>query len=76
MMDEKIATAVKATYRQVKAYDELLIAGVILVVGAWREAEKEYGKLPDFEEELGPLFADEDADPDEELLQEIRKNAA
>lgn len=74
-MDERIKKAVKATYAQIKAYDELLIAGIILVVGAWREAERELGALPDFEEELAPLFA-ETQDPDEDLLNEIMTRRA
>lgn len=51
-MDERIKKAVRAAYQTTQALTELMAAGTILVVGAWREAERDFGPIPIPGEEL------------------------
>ena len=75
-MEKKFKEAVKATYVDILRTNEFVLEVIKVAVGAWKEAEAEFGPMPDIKEELDDLFEGTIKDPDEELLQEILSRRA
>jgi len=72
-MEERFKALVRATYLQTKTMDEFVLSVVKTTLSAWKEAEAEFGALPNMEEELDALIdpPTERLDPDEEIIEEI-----